>query len=105
MILLDKKDILQRYKAEGEDEGFEDRVRRADEKGFYALSFVALLIMIYKIFMDLNIGDIIALLSAFIVTSLYYHYKETKSRLTLLLLIFQVIILIASLAWFVSSTL
>ncbi|WP_225423896.1 DUF6442 family protein [Companilactobacillus zhongbaensis] len=103
--MLDKKDVLQKYRAEGKDEGFDEKVRRADEKGFVALAFCSLLLMIYKVFMDLNIGDILALLNIFIVVVLFNHYKEEKSGLTLFLLIFHSLFFVASLVWFVSSTL
>ena len=102
---MDKDEILEKSRAEDKDEGRDHLNNRSDEKGMLALTFVATVLMIYKVYRNLPIGDILSLLFVFLATEIFFRYKYDKQIFSLIVLIGSMIACIGSFIWYILVTL
>ncbi|MFL2133268.1 DUF6442 family protein [Desemzia sp. FAM 24101] len=101
---MDKEKILEKYRSEKKDEGKDYDNDYSDNQGFYAMCFLAILLMTYQIFNDLPFGDIAALLFAFMAVGGFYRYKLRKDKGDLYFSLFTGMVGLAFLIWYVVQT-
>lgn len=101
---MNKKEILEKYKTEGEDEGKENINRHGDNQGFYALCFLSLLLMLYQVWIKQPFGDIASLMFVFLSVGAFRRYALEKDKFHLLLGIVTGIACLACLGWYIGKT-
>ena len=101
---MKKEDILKKYREENEDEGQTHINIKSDLYGFYGLSFVALLLMVYQGFRALPFGDVPALLFVFLSVGAFFRYRSTQEKHFLWMSIFTGLMCLAFLSWYVIQT-
>ena len=77
---MEKEEILQKYRREGVDEGAQERNRRGDDAGFYALCILALVLMIYQALAGQVFGDVAAVLFVFSSVGSFARYRMDRDR-------------------------
>ena len=101
---MQKEKILKSYRNEKSDEGNDYINNTSDEKSFFAMFMLIMLITIYKIYMDLPFGDTGAIPLSFLSFHSFNRYKQTKEKDTLVYGIVAGFIGIAFLVWYVIET-
>jgi len=101
---MDKDEILEKSRAGDNDGGRDHENNHSDEKGMLALSFLATILMVYKVYRNLPIGDILSLLFVFLATGMFFRYKNDKQMFSLIVLIGSTIGCIVSLVCYALVT-
>ncbi|MFL2079823.1 DUF6442 family protein [Marinilactibacillus psychrotolerans] len=101
---MKKEKILNSYRNERSDEGNDHINNMSDEKGFFAMLMLIMLITIYKIYMDLPFGDTGAIPLSFLSFHSFNRYKQTKENDALVYGIVAGLIGIVFLVWYVIET-
>ncbi|WP_062532980.1 DUF6442 family protein [Jeotgalibaca dankookensis] len=101
---MKKEDILNRYRQEEDDEGQTRMNTISDDQGFYAINFLAFILMGYQIFKDLPFGAVPALLFVFLSTGAFSRYKMTQEKLFLWMGLLTGLLCLGSLSWYVIQT-
>ena len=101
---MKKEKILNSYRNEKKDEGNDHINNMSDEKGFFAMAMLIMLITIYKIYMNLPFGDTGAIPLSFLSFHSFNRYKQTKEKNTLVYGIITGFIGISFLVWYVIET-
>ena len=102
---MDKETILEKYRREGVDEGAQERNRRGDDAGFYALCGLALVLMIYQALTGQVFGDVAAVLFVFSSVGSFARYRTDRDRFFLGMGTFTGALCLGSLWWYVWHTL
>ena len=102
---MEKEEILQKYRREGVDEGAQERNRRGDDAGFYALCILALVLMIYQALAGQVFGDVAAVLFVFSSVGSFARYRMDRDRFFLGTGILTGALCLGSLGWYVWHTL
>lgn len=102
---MNKEELLRKYRNEEQDEGKDYVNQSADTFAFYGMIVFASLIMIYQIYADIAFGDVTSLLFSFIAIGGFQRYRKTKKTYFLTSAIFNTVISIACITWYIYSTL
>lgn len=104
VLMMNKKEILERYKNEGEDEGKENNNRQGDLQGFYALCFLSQFLMFYQVWIKQPFGDVASLMFVFLSVGAFSRYKLEKDKSHLMFGILTGIACLACLGWYIWKT-
>lgn len=101
---MHKDELLQIYHSEQQDEGRDHVNNVSDSKGFSAMCVLAVLFMVYQIYKDVPFGDVAALLFSFLAVGGFYRYKKTHEKDILILSLFNSLVCIGFIVWYVVQT-
>ncbi|MBK5253851.1 MAG: hypothetical protein JJE03_05275 [Peptostreptococcaceae bacterium] len=101
---MKKEDVLKKYRQENEDEGQTHINTQADLYGFYGISFLALLLMVYQAIKELPFGDVPALLFTFLSIGAFFRYKAAQEKPFLWMSMFTGLMCLGFLVWYVIQT-
>ncbi len=101
---MNNDEIIERYKNEGVDEGRDNINQYGDTNGFYALCGLALVLTLYKVWMEQPFGDVFSLLFVFLSVGSFFRYKKKKSKGHLWAFVVYGLVCLASLVWYVFVT-
>lgn len=101
---MEKEEILKKYKEEGVDEGEVVANENSDSHGFYALCFLAMILMIYQSFKNQLFEDVASLLFVFLSVGAFSRYKIRKEKDHLVFGIVTGVLCVAFLFWYIIKT-
>lgn len=101
---MNNEEIMERYKNEGVDEGRDHINQHGDANGFYTLCGLALILIIYKVWINQSFGDVSSLLFIFLSSGSFFRYKRKKDKVYLWGAVAYGVITLASLVWYVWDT-
>ena len=103
--MMERDEILEKYRQEGVDEGREEANRRGDDAGFYAMCVLALVLMLYQAFTGQVFGDVAAVLFVFSSVGSFARYRTDRDRFFLGMGILTGVLCLGSLGWYIWHTL